>query len=154
MPLDLKLVKLAAQAEAEIPCPPVHLATAAHLIIGRPVASRAFAEAGEGPLGDEIWHGITRDVKRQERKQAFDDALARFRPTWHALKDTPEDTPPTALTLFDVVIWAWGEPSGISVPTARVPLDAVTTWWFGAGEEIKAGGNTSFFVGAVFPVGE
>lgn len=119
------------------------------MIYGRPVPGRLFAEAADQPLQHELWEGVVREVGgRKEREAAFQETLDAIRPTWHALKAASDGETPTTLTLSGALVWAWGEGSGLHVPCVRVPLAAISTWWFGGGEVAKGAGGGLFLGGA------
>jgi hypothetical protein len=70
-----------------------------------------------------------------------------LREGWRAAAVAPEPVPPENLTLYDAVVWAWGESSGLRVPAVRVRIESVGVWWPGHAEVIKgqtAGGWFAF----------
>jgi hypothetical protein len=79
----------------------------------------------------------------------------RVREGWGPAAREPEPDPPENLTLYNAIVWAWGEPSGLRVPAVRVPLDAVTAWWPGPAEQVKgSGGSGGWFALISLPIGQ
>ena len=151
---DRKLVELARAAERGDFCPMIRLVTAGDLITGRPIASRHFAEAHEAGMRAELAQWVKSTYGRKEREEKQAEFAQSVRNAWNAIAQTHEPDTPETLTLFQPVIWASGEPSGIQAPAARVRLEAITSWWVTGGQMVKGQGGGGWFVGFAAPVGD
>jgi hypothetical protein len=145
---DPKLVEVARAAEAELALPLLRLSTAGQLIVGVPGPTSRFSEATREPLAREVMartgqRGAFTSQKKAEALQAHQDEEAvKVREGWAPAAREPEPDPPENLTLYNAILWAWGEPSGLRVPAVRVRLDAVTAWWPTPAEQVKGSGGT------------
>lgn len=63
--------------------------------------------------------------------------------------------PPENLTIYDAVVWTFGETNCLGLPVIRVRLEAVNSWWVGQGRQIKTDGSgRTFFAFVSVPVGQ
>ena len=155
MTVDIKLLAVARAAESGLDLPPLRLATAAHLITGTPGASGDFEDAALSALQDAFVASHKHLPQAAAQSAAVRD-VAAIGEGWDASMAEPEPEAPTTLTIFDALLWAWGEPSGIRLPVTRVRLDAISAWWLGDGEEVKARrtGSVGFFAAISVPIGD
>jgi hypothetical protein len=58
---------------------------------------------------------------------------------------------PNALNLFHVQWWPLAGGDGLELPSMRIPLDRIDSWWLGGGKKLRAGGGNWFF-GVAVPV--
>ncbi len=56
------------------------------------------------------------------------------------------------LTVYDAVVWGWGESKGLRIPVIRLRIDAITAWWVSTGEELGDNGKTKWFGGIIVPL--
>jgi hypothetical protein len=159
MSADPKLVQVARAAELELRLPLLRLSTAGQFIVGSPGPSSRFREATAIPLGAELMQQLQRQRGRELRKG---DALQRqheadieeLRAGWVGAAELSEPDPPENLTLYEAVVWGWGESSGMRVPAVRVRLEAISAWWVGAGDEIKGKVGAGVFAFLSIPIGQ
>jgi hypothetical protein len=152
--VDPKLVEIAKAAELGQPLPLLKLATASHIYYGAPGPSPSFADASDQPLRDDLWNLAGRTAPRKEREAVYEEAVNRIGPAWRRVVSVPEEETPTSLTLFDTIMWAWGEPSGLRVNAIRVNLAAISAWWVGAGQEVRGRGSGGWLFGIAVPIGD
>jgi hypothetical protein len=145
--VDPFLVDLLTAAETGTTVPTLVLVTqGGDLVYGSPVPSREFAGLVRDRLSESAWNSLKQRPRRLRKEDPGDpDALATS--TLNLLGRTKSDDP--VVTLANVrILWS-GRGGGVDLPATRVPLSAVTAWWFlGTGREVKAGSGVSFGVGA------
>ena len=97
-----------------------------------------------------------RRKKTTEQVQGrFDVELEALKEGWGPAAVAPEPDPPENLTIYDAVVWTFGESNCLSLPVVRVRLDAINSWWVGQGRQIKTGGSgPSFFAFVSVPIGQ
>jgi hypothetical protein len=148
--IDAKLIEVARSAEAGGRLPTVRLATAAQLIVGIPGRSADFNEVTWQPIVSDLereagsapalgWSQEKLAKKQAARDERFERGAQELRDGWGPAAHAPELDPPENLTLYNALVWRWGEHSGLRVPAVRVALSAVTAWWVGQGQIVKGG---------------
>jgi hypothetical protein len=147
--VDPKLTALAVAAENGEPCPPVHVLTAASLILGTPAAGAQFAELLRESASQELW-GVIQAREGRGAKDAYVARLDALRPTWQTMADTDSGT--SVLTLADARVWPASGGDGVLLPAVRVRLNAIEAWWFGDGKRLKAPREHGWFFGVSFPL--
>lgn len=162
MALDPKLIEIARSAEAGRTLSPLKLSTPAQLIVGVPGPSSGFVEATWTSIMDEQRQRIRRDkggFPSQKKAGAVEQRLeaeaSPLREAWGPVVVAPEPDPPETLTVYDAIVWAWGEHSGLRVPAVRVRIDSISAWWAGNAVQIKgsSGGGWFAFVGLPINLG-
>src|SRR4051812_9444681 len=153
MSVDPKLVEIARLAEADEPCPGLHLTTSSHFVIGMPGPSSDFAGAVEQPMRNELWAQVQGSTRRKERQATYEDVVSQIERGWHRAVNVPEAHEPTVITVYQALFWAWGESAGLRLPAVRVRLDAVSAWWVGDGQQVKGQGGGGWFYGVSVPLG-
>ena len=124
MPSDPKLVEIARAAEAERTLPLLRLSTAAQLIVGIPGPSPGFNKATWGPVVDELQRRINRDEGAAWSRKAQKKRAEVVGERWEfrggaasggmgSSRHRSRPDPPENLTIYDAVVWAWAESSGL-----------------------------------------
>jgi len=140
--IDPYLQALVRSAEAGEPCPPIWATlTSGDFVSGTPVPSATFLDQSRRALE-------ARYEQRAWRKQVS-DPVARAASDM-ALLTAPAADGASTITLSQARVLRGGRGDGVELPSVRLALDAIATWWMAGGSEIKSGG--SFFFGAVIPI--
>jgi len=161
---DPKLVELARAAEADKTLPLLRVATAGQLVVGVPGPSSRFNEVTWEPIISEIgktiqkragaaWSRTAVERRAETLGQQWEAAAEPLREGWGPAANAHEPDPPENLTLYDSIVWGWGEQSGLRVPAVRVSIESVTAWWVGNAQVIKGSGGGGWFAFVAFPIG-
>ena len=159
---DPKLIEVARSAERGLLLPAIRLSVASQFVIGTPGPSSRFNEVSWDPVSQGLWEQIRSEERTLSRKKTTEQVQGRFDVEVEALKEgwgpaavAPEPDPPENLTIYDAVVWTFGESNCLGLPVVRVRLDAINSWWVGQGRQIKTGGSgPSFFAFVSVPIGQ
>jgi hypothetical protein len=159
--VSAKLIEVARSAERGLTLPAIRVSLASQFVIGTPGPSSRFNDVSWEPVSSGLWEQITREERTLSRRKTTENVQARFdlevdglKAGWGPAATAPEPDPPENLTIYDAVVWTFGESNCLGLPVIRVRLDAISSWWVGQGKQIKTGGSApSFFAFVSAPVG-
>jgi hypothetical protein len=151
--MDEHLIALARAAEAGEPRPQVRLLLAGgEACTGVPCSFNEFLESQVAAYRRE-WRTYAEGRSRAERRQEPIDPDAKAQSNLRVLREADAGDEPSALHLGDAELWPiTGD--GVALPGIRIPFSAVTAWWISGGSRLRQKGGATWFVGAVFPVGD
>jgi hypothetical protein len=104
------------------------------------------------PASQELWDPLRATYSPKEAESRFQETLEATRPAWNEMATAESETSPEVITLAQAQVLPLAGGDGIALAATRIPLDAVTTWWFGAGKRLKARTGTSWWFGIGVPL--
>jgi hypothetical protein len=88
-------------------------------------------------------------------RERFDTNVEPLKAGWGPAANAPEPDPPENLTIYEAIVWTFGEANGLRVPVIRVRIEAINAWWIGQGEPGKsAGGGAGWFAFISVPINQ
>jgi hypothetical protein len=144
---DQALLAIAEAAERGDEMPGICLFTGILSIFGNPISSSEALSL----MRESMVHTMLRSESRLQRRKDAVVAEAHDAADGHLARFSSGVVPNAGgLSLKDAVLVVTPTSERISVPTVRVSLDAVNSWFVGDFES-SAGGNSGFFGFVAFP---